>query len=260
MSNPITQRLKEVLGEKSSKNPSFSLRSLARTLKIPAATLSRILSEKRGMSLEMAQRIVQGLTPNLGEQRRLLKAFALEPKKTPAAPTRYRYLELAELERLDHWGHGALLEVLRGEQGIRSIATLAQATGLTMREAEGCLKNLEALKFVQFSIKRGWHSKGLNLSAIRLENSEPWRKIHQGYAARAVSHLEQSSALGAFSAEDASFQGITFLAPLGRVAEARARIREFAEELSDELSEEGAEVLYRLNVQLFPLGKKPAKS
>lgn len=254
MSNPIIRRLREVLEEKSSKNPSFSLRSLARSLKIPAATLSRILAEKRGMSLEMAQRIVQGLTPSLSEQRRLLKAFALEPKKAPAPPTRYRYLELAELEQLDHWGHGALLEVLRGEQGIRSIATLAQATGLTMKEAESCLKNLENLKLAQFSVKRGWYSKGLNLSAIRWENSTPWMTIHKGYASRAVGYFDH------FHADDASFQGITFIAPPGKVAEARQRIREFAEELSDELSEDDAEVLYRLNVQLFPLGKKPPKA
>jgi plasmid maintenance system antidote protein VapI len=254
MNNPIVRRLKEVLEEKTSKNPSFSLRSLARALKIPAATLSRILSEKRGMSLEMAQRIVQGLTPSLSEQRRLLKAYALEPKKAPTLPTRYRYLELSELERLNHWGHGALLEVLRGEQGIRSIATLAQATGLTMPEAERCLKNLEALKLVQFSVKRGWHSKGVNMSAIRWENSEPWKTIHQGYAARALSYFDH------FQAEDATYHGITFLAPAGRIAEAKQRIREFAEELADDLSEEGSEILYRLNVQLFPLGKKPPKT
>jgi uncharacterized protein (TIGR02147 family) len=249
--NPIVRRLKEVLAEKSEKNPGYSLRALARSLKVPAATLSRILAGKRGISLEMATRIAQGLTPLASEQRRLLRAYALEPQKAPAQATRYRYLELRELEQLNHWGYGALLEVLRGEHGIRSQATLAQATGLTEQETDQCLKNLMALKLVHFTVKRGWYTRGQHLSSIRWEGSEPWKDIHKGYAAQAVRYFER------FDPKEASIQGITFLAPPGRIDEAKQRIREFAEELSDDLSaSEGAPILHRLNVQLFPLGRK----
>jgi uncharacterized protein (TIGR02147 family) len=252
MKNPILQRLQEVLQEKAQKNPSFGLRALARQLKIPAPTLSRILTGKRGLSIHMARRIVQGLTDHPVEQRRLLKAYALEPKRAPTQATRYRYLELAELEVLSHWGHGALLEVLRGEVGIRSLLTLATATGLSEPEVERCLKDMQRLSLVSYSIKRGWHSKGVHLSSIRWEGEGAWKKIHRGYAEQGVRYFEK------YNSNEANFQGITFLAPAGRVQEAKQRIREFAEELSDDLAGESGEVLYRLNVQLFPLGRKSA--
>ena len=251
MENPIVHRLKEVLREKSEKNPRFGIRALARQLKMPAPTLSRILSGKRGLSLVMARRIVRGITEDFAEQRRLLKAHALEPKQVPAKPTLYRYLTLKELERLSHWGHSAILEVLRRESGIRSLATIAASSGLTEVETEKCLKDLEGLKLVDRSLKRGWYTKGQNLSSIRWEGEIAWKCIHQGYGERALHYMKRYNAL------EATIQGITFLVPDDRIQAARQRIQEFAEELSDELSQGDNGTLYRLNVQLFPLGSRP---
>lgn len=248
MENPIVERMRAVLSERREKNPRYGLRALARQLGVPAPTLSRILAGRRGLSLAMARKIVRGLTDHAGEQRRLLKSFALEPKKGTAKPTRYRYLSLGELAKLNHWGHSAILEVLRGEQGIRAIPTIARATGLTEAEAGKCLKDLEELKLVHRSIKRGWTTKGHHLSSIRWEGEAPWRSIHRGYAERAVKYLEN------YEREQASVQGITFLVAEGRIDEARERIREFAEELADEMSAPSGGTLYRLNAQLFPLG------
>jgi uncharacterized protein (TIGR02147 family) len=249
MDNPVIERLKALLQEKREKNPRFGLRALARQLDIPAPTLSRVLTGKRGLTLAMARKIVRGITDNLAEQRRLLRAYAIEPKASATRPTKYRYLSLSELERLSHWGHSAVLETLQGHDGIRSLGVIAQATGLTEREAEQCLRDLAALKLVSRNVKRGWHTQGHDLSSIRWEGTPPWKNIHRGYAERGMRYIES------YDRARAVVQGITFLVPPEKIEQARERIREFAEELSDELAHEGGPELYRLNVQLFPLGK-----
>jgi uncharacterized protein (TIGR02147 family) len=249
--NPIVQRIRELLEERREKNPSYSLRALARQLGIPAATLSRILSDKRGMSVSMARRIVNRLTDHPAERRRLLQAFALEPKTVPAKPTRYRKLSARELEMMSSWGHSAVLEVLRveGSEGTRSLERLSVATGLSEKEVQQCLKDLRVLGFVQHSIKRGWSTKELHLSSMALEGIAAWRRIQRGYVERALRFLDD------YRLEQGAVRGITLVVPPERIDEAKAKIQEFAEELSDELSRDGGEVLYRLNFQLFPLGR-----
>lgn len=248
--NSILARLQEILTEQKSRNPSLGVRALARRLDIPAPTLSRLLSGRRGLTLAMAQKIVDGLTELPAERRRLMKAFAVDSQRSAATATRYRHLELHELERLSDWGHGALLEVLRGEKGVRSLYTLSLATGLPEPEVERLLRNLRDLKLVTHSIKQGWQAREVHLSSIRWEGEAPWKKVHRGYAERAIKYFDR------YEKQEATFQGITFLASATRIEEAKTRIREFAEELADELAQESGDALYRLNVQLFPLGKK----
>jgi uncharacterized protein (TIGR02147 family) len=247
----ILRRLEQLLEEKRQKNQRFGLRALARQLEIPAPTLSRILSGRRGLTLEMARRITQALTESPAERRRLLKAFALESGQAPAKATRYRHLTLEELRVLNHWGHSAILEVLRGERGIRSVPTIARASGLKESEAEKLLKDLKSLGLVDRTIQRGWFTQGQHLSSIRWEGTEPWRRVHAGYAERAVEYATR------YQADEGSFQGITFLVSPGAIAGAKERIRDFAEELADELAQGEGRRLYRLNVQLFPMGKEP---
>lgn len=250
MEQPLLRQLRETIEERKKKNPKYSLRAFARQVGIPAPTLSRLLAGRWQLSISMARKIVRGITENADEQRRMLRAFAVEPEKGAAKSTRYRYLSLSELGLLAHWGYSALLEWLRSRDGVRSEDEIARGTGLSLKEVREFLKTLEGLGFVHRSIKHGWRSKGLHLSSIRWEGEAPWKQVHGGYAERARQHLEERHAK-----DESIFQGITFMIAPDRVAEAKQRIREFAEEISDELSSGDNTSLYRLNIQLFPLGK-----
>ncbi|MGE3609533.1 MAG: hypothetical protein AB7I27_08100 [Bacteriovoracaceae bacterium] len=103
--NEFRQFLKDVFLERCRKNPSYSMRSFASSLKINHTTLSRILSGKRGMTKKMQTSLEEALNLSPAERRTFSKNEKLKVTK------QYKDLSQDVFELIADWKYDCLLEL-----------------------------------------------------------------------------------------------------------------------------------------------------
>lgn len=245
----IQELLKKELKKRQKKNSSYSLRSFARDLKLSPSMLSRYLAGEREPSPHSLGQILDVLDIDLILKKELLDS--LVSKKGLRLPQDSDYVELnsQQLGKLNHWLYFALLELLRSKNRKFTVNKIAKSLGIPEKEIAA---KIEVLVDMGLLIKTESGFRSMDTKQTAKSSRKILDQIHAGY-------LDQAKAAMIDSKEDErSVSGVTVLSTPVRIQEAAERIKLFRRSLASYLEVkpgEKSEMLYRLQIALFPLEK-----
>src|SRR5689334_15868913 len=99
------------LREKKKKNTLFSLRTLAKQLKISPAQLSQFISGKRPLTLRVALLIADKLEFSALEKQKMLQSVQGGKKVFQASLPNYQILDEDQFQLISEWYHFAILSL-----------------------------------------------------------------------------------------------------------------------------------------------------
>lgn len=247
MSLEFRQYLQDELARRCQKNPGYSLRAFARSLKMDPTTLGRILKGQRPLGKLVTQRLGTrlGLDP--------VQVSQFLPSAQAGAVLRYEPLKLDQFRMIADWYHYALLELLRVDGAPADPRGIAKALGITPAEAHIALERLERMGLIRKSESGQWQEAGDGkLTTVGGPDTAPaFRQLQRQILEKAILALEatppaerdQSSMTIAIDSE---------LLPL-----AKEKIKKFRRELAQLLSRgRKRDSVYHLSVSLYPVTRK----
>lgn len=239
----LVEHLQKTFAERSRKNPSYSLRTFARSLQMDSSTLSAILRGKRPLTAKTANKLIAALkiSDAVQAEKLLLNSLQSQSIKLPT----YSEMELETAEVISSWEHFAILALLEisAKSDYRNISNrLNIPLGIVIE----CLGRLEKLQLVK-QIAGQWKLTGQNLSTPTNIPSAALREANRQCILKALDSMEKDPV------EIRDVTGITMAIDAAKIPEAQREIREFRRRLSQFLESGAKNSVYRLNVQLFPL-------
>jgi transcriptional regulator with XRE-family HTH domain len=249
MSVNLKDYLQAEFDRRRKKNARYSIRGFARDLKLDPTALSRILAGTRAIGAKTAKQVLSRLNLDPGTRETLLRSLiAPDDNRVPLDKD---YVELAaeQVERMDDWLYSAIIELCRSK-GLRLDApSIARYFGVPIAEAEAHVGELVSLGLIRRT-ETGFRKTHQRSTTPLRKGSRALQRIHEGYIEKG------RAALFTCDEEDRDISGITVLASREKLPEAARRIKEFRRSLAHFLSTDQGDELYRINVQLFPLGAR----
>ncbi len=195
--------LKNVILEKQSKNPKFSLRLIAKQLGMAPSSFSEVLSGKKNLSYGMALTIAT----NLGLKSKEVDYFCLLVKRdsakkldlksaiqkkieglNPRGPV--HNLEVDMFSLISDWFHLALLGILTLDLKNKNIETLAAAVGIDRRQAEVALDRLIRLGLVEISKDGQYLRSSTDIFVNAKISTQSLHNYHRQMLGKAADSLE----------------------------------------------------------------------
>jgi uncharacterized protein (TIGR02147 family) len=184
--------LRSRLSEIQKKNPRFSMRAFAQTLKISPAGLSKVLSGKKGLSLERAFEISKKLSLNDSESETFLFQVQLESTKNislreqflkdyqgkmGAVP--YHDLSIDQHRLFADWYGLSIYECLKAQPQGMTAKDLAKYFTLNINTVEETLDRLKRLDLVAIGKNKRWtrHQD----SKVRMASQNPDQSLRKHY-------------------------------------------------------------------------------
>jgi len=181
--------LREVLAEKVKKNPSYSLRALAKQLKVPSSQLSETLNGKANFSVATARRIAHELELSTEEAEYFSLSVQVETEKSNAIReqlidrlNRFRPdtrpindLSVDVFKQIADWHHAAILELVNVEGVHLTKTTISKRLGISELDAQVALDRLERLELLVKDTKGKWSKPKDDLQFISKEKSTAMR-------------------------------------------------------------------------------------
>ena len=157
--------LREILAEKQSKNPHFSMRAFAKVLGIQPSFLSLVLNGKRDISDETVGMIAEKLELNSVQSRELSILVRLEKVKNTNQRQQLlqdlkilrpelahtRDLSVDQFKTISEWYHLPLQVLIELEDFEWSEENAAKSLGITVHEAHLALERLAALELIEWT-------------------------------------------------------------------------------------------------------------
>ena len=196
--------LREVMAEKARKNPSFSLRAMAKNLKLAPSFLSGVLKGQKNFSLRTSMEVARKLRlPN--EE---IEYFCLLAQKDAAKDPDVKEALLSQLQRqnpvpqevndlsVDHfrsisdWQHFAILAATDLNTVGVNARTLAAALGLPQAEIELSLERLERLGMLLRTPEGTLQKSARNPRVVSKDANQALRNFHRQTLQKAIDSLE----------------------------------------------------------------------
>lgn len=243
--------LQDELLKRCRSNPSYSLRSFARSLKVEPSALSQIINGKRPLTEKMKIRLGSAL----GMSMHALEKLPLDDrqKRGKAIPRSYGQIAHDTFAIIAEWYHYAILE-LTYIQGFQSDATwISRKLGITKSEANIGIERLFRLGLLKKKSNGAWYdaSDSGELTHLAPDVTSAAARKYQiellELSKRAVQEVDlkdrnHTSATLCFDTED-----------MEDAVEAIAAFRrKFAQEFQPRKK---AKAVYQLQISFFPLSK-----
>ena len=232
------------------KNPGYSLRSFARSLKMHPATLSHILRGKRKLSNRALHKICTALALSPEQIARFENSVSQKNKNNISSlPLKnYNNLTVDTFHIISEWYHYAILELMRIKTFSPNPRWIAKTLGLTINEVSSAVERLKRLEMLEVTKDGQWINTSGNNSNLQPNNftSVALRKFQKQILEKAILAMEEIP-LG--KREQSS---MTFAMDAARMPIAIDRIKEFRRSLCQELDQGGPynEVMH-LSVSLY---------
>jgi uncharacterized protein (TIGR02147 family) len=267
--------LRRTLATRLERNPRYSIRAFARSMRFSDGALSQILSGKRVPAYRSARRILDALQLPPSDEKRFLLSLAKIQRarslKRLHAGGETRRLESSfqvasdnhELEEdrfrvMADWYHAAILEITQVEGFTASPSWIAARLGVTATEATLAIERLMRLGLLQLDPATGRLAKTYAelKTADRKATSPALRKHQKQLLEKALDSLERDPI------EERSMTGTTVAIDAALIPEAKLLIDRFHHELCELLERGERNRVYQLQVSLFPLQDKnqPART
>lgn len=252
------QFLREELARRCQANPHYSLRSFARALDLDAGTLSRVMAQKRPISIKHARRVMDSLALTGSVRSQFLESVSQEHlrQQLPLEAGRSLSEEPTELDTdlfrvLGEWYHFAILELTYLPEFEGSPGWIAKQLGIRPAEALLALGRLQRVGLLEK--KRGRLRKTNRiLSTKDKHRTTPFLKQHQKQM------LER--AIRSIEVDDISVRqmnGLTMAIDPRKLPLAKKLVENFMVSVCKVLESGTPKQVYQMQVALFPLQGKP---
>ncbi len=257
--NPIpspAQFVTGALAQKRQRNPSYSLRAMARDLGVSHTYLSLVKNGRKQISAHQAQWMGEAL--KLDETTRAhfvksalqtLSARSQGPRPLPKKVAAFLKLEASQARSLTDWYHFAIADLTLTKNFQFDPNWIAKRLGIPPKQAAQAMSRLERSGLLE-KTDHGWRKTNSFLQLPTDKTLAPMRRLHRTMILKALAAL-QSSKKSDFERRDIT--GSMIPVNPDRLAEAKKRIARFRKQMIRFLSEGECSELYQMNVQLFAL-------
>lgn len=232
-------------------NPNYSVRSFAQSLGINSGSLTQILNGTRPIGPRVAKKLLNQIEISGNEKHQYINQLLGQPSTEVQQQDEKskRQLHEDEIELISSWEHFAILSLLETNLP-KSLVSIANKFGLPIGQCRQSLERLSRLGLIkQEGGKWALEKEDLELETTHDIPNYAIRNAHKQY----IDLAKQS--IDFHHVEDREIIGATLAIDPKQLPKAKTRIREFIQELSQELSGNNKEEVYRINLQLFPCGK-----
>jgi len=255
--------LRQKMEQRILRNSSYSLRSFARDLTIPASRLSEILNNKRGTTVENGKRMAKNLyLSNIETENFLLSIEALH-SRSPKRRNEAQILLLQNCKKdnmnllsedrfavIASWYHYAILELLSTKEDFKMPADIAKRLGITTIQAKQALDRLEKLSLIKKS-KKGYEVLTETSFTTHDVPSDALKSHHEEHLKLAIKSLYEHKV------ESREIGSTTIAIDKSQVNELKNLIREFRQKIASIAdNSNNKNSVYLLGTQLFRLDKE----
>jgi len=239
-----------VLSQRKRHNPSYSLRALAGSLGISAASLCQVISGKRPLTEKMALKISGRLGLSPLEKDQLLEAIRGGEGDTKSEIDARQWLEIRDdvFEAVSEWYHLAILSLADLPNNRGTPYWISGRLGISVETAREALSRLQRLGVLKQSHgKLAQISKPLSAGG-KIPNAAI-RKYHLQILKKAARSLDE------VPFDDRHTSAITMAIDVRNLPRAEAIISDFRRKLCKMLETGKKERVYTLSIQLFPVDR-----
>lgn len=236
------------------KNSRYTLRAFAKHLQMPSGRLSELLSGKRKLTLELANKFADRMAYSTEQRLVLFESVVRERKKPQGEKTNKNtqgYHELTDeiLSFITEWYHFAILNLMKTKDFVGEPKWIAKRLGISVVEVRMAVQRMERLSIL--SQKDGkWVRHHDNLVTSYEIPSKALRESHRQMISKALESLE------GVRLDKRDITSITFPADVKKLKKAKTLIKEFERKIAMLMESGEKEEVYQMNVQLFPLSKR----
>jgi uncharacterized protein (TIGR02147 family) len=256
--------LNKYFRRKNRENRTFSMRWLARHLEVSPSLISLVMSGKRSLNLELAERLSSLLDIDDENKQKLVKAVLkkqglkkdiyLQSLNSPDAGLTldWEAAPRTQFDLLKAWYYTAILDCtsLTDYDGTTEfIALKLDLDHSIVKDAFELLKRHHLLIFADGK----WVKSVRFLEFSSLTQKDSIRKFHADHLENAKRVLNTQTAEK--DLEGRMVTGLTITGTQQQVAEARQRIADFMQQMAKEFGSSQPDQVYHVAVQLFPLTK-----
>jgi len=257
--------IKDEFNNRNKKNKLYSLSSFGRDLGVSRSYLSMVFNGKRHLSAPAALQVCKGLRWNIVQQEYFLCLLEIENPKTEVSKEiaferiqnlkkhnlKYENLEADIFKIIAHWQYPAICTLLTIKAFQGSVPAIAAKLNLEENEVQLALERLQRLGFVCFE-NEVWVASQEN---VRLQSipSEAVRSYHKQILNLAAQALDTQKF------EERDFSNIAVTVDPSKIEQAKKKIIEFQNEMSQLLEGSQPSEVYQLSVQLFKLTQSSEK-
>lgn len=237
-----------------SRNPSFSIRSYARRLKVPHSTLSGIMSGKLPVTRRYAERLLNQLQLPPNQAQAIVSKLK---NKTPSSKSysdrgndsEFTQVDMDQYHLISEWYYFAVLSLAETRDFQDNSEWIAKRLNIRKREARIALRRLERLGLLQKNSvgKLQWTGKQFRTTSNIANLSI--RKSHFQNVELIRKSLEMDEL------DECDFTAMTMAIDPKKLPEAKKRITAFRRSLCAFLESSSKEEVYKVFIGLFPLTK-----
>jgi len=253
--------LKNQFDVKRAKNPSYSLRSFARTLDMSPSHLSRVLSGKKQISLHMGVKVSEKLKLKKRENQFFLNLIQLELSNDPEQKIKllkkleknnfsYEYLDLEKFNIISEWYHFAILSLAKTHGFSPDPNWIAKRLGIQINQAKRALERLINLNLLIEKDGSYIPLKNGNISTTDDIASQAIKENHRQNIEKSLKALIEVD----ISKREFINQGICIRE--SDLPKIKKIIRSEIDKINRDIESENGEEVYQLNLQFFPVSKK----
>jgi uncharacterized protein (TIGR02147 family) len=249
----LRQLLLQSLTQLRLRNPSYSLRSLARKIECSPAALSEILNNKRRVSAKLAGRIVDRLGIDPVEKKRVLDLFVARnggQAKSEELETQYSEIATDQFRAVSEWYHFAILSLAETKDFRDDPRWIADRLNVRLPEIVTALERLERLGMLHRDKRGTLEPSGKQFATTDEIAFAALRGYHSEILELARNSLERDGL------ERRDFTTMTMAVDPVRLVQAKKMIRQFRAKLCDYLERGERTEVYQLSVNLFPLSRQ----
>ncbi len=247
MQNNIKELILNKYEERRLRNANYSLRSFAASIGIGSGAMTGIIQGKRQISKKMAERLAITLQLTKIDKDKFLSSFG-DQQANISDSTKHHSLQTFEL--IAKWQYFALLSVLKIQNVKWDLSKIAKKMNSSESDCEQMLTNLLSLELIK--VKNGRYFRARK--TLEFADEVPSWAIKASHA-ESLELARKSIYEVPYELRDHS--SITLAINKKNFKKAQKKIRQFQLEMAELLESGSKSEIYRLNVQLFPMLKKP---
>ncbi|HEY8271861.1 MAG TPA: TIGR02147 family protein [Pseudobdellovibrionaceae bacterium] len=224
------------------RNPSYSLRALAQKAGLSPSALSEILSGKRRVTEERAQKILTKLGASPDHSDTILQSFSQTPIDQPQ-----QQLSIDQFYLIAEWYHFAILSLAETEDFKENPQWISKRLNLPIPQITKALERMERLGALTRDRKGHLRASGIQLST-------PDEIAHRGLRQQHAEVLDLCRhSLEQHSISERDFLGVTMTLDPADIPLAKKLLRRFVGKFCNRLEQGRKKEVYRLNLQFIPL-------
>lgn len=247
----IQTKLNEAYADAKLRNPSYSLRAFSRKLGIGPSSVSEILSGKRKISKQMAEKILEKLDLLPDEFNSIIVLFEQDNDSKTSIQQKLKSLELEMdiYKMISEWHHFAILSLAETKDFKSNVEWIAARLNLKLNDSKLAIERLERIGLIFRDKKGNIKISGASYTTSDEISNSALRRAHTENLELAKKSLEQD----AISIRD--FTSITMAIDLKKLPIAKKMIREFRDKISQYLESGKKSEVYKMCIQLIPLSE-----